>query len=239
MNLNAPSERSSLHSGTLRSPTRAVSNLPKKKEKTSNGSEISVHTWISYSNVIYPMTRSQPKERNLRVRPSSLRKKRDPDQVKSLNLGMRPKSETETFPNTVTIHLAKLIGHGNARAARHREMPPELKQDQKQHPLDASTALTIQGCRRIHSTTVQLTADKIQLTGSNRKDPTLIKHHSKLPSATCSTSNRTSTDLATTRRKMESANREDPSEAIEMTSKWTAKTPRKRQEERDEEERND
>ena len=156
MNLNAPSERSSLHSGTSRSPTRAVSSLPKKEKKTSNGNEISVHTWISYSNVIYPMTRSQPKERNLRVRPSSLRKKRDPDifqprvQVKSLNLGMRPKSETETFPNAVTIHLAKLIGHGNARAVRHRETLPESKQDQKQHPLDASTALTIHGYRKIH-----------------------------------------------------------------------------------------
>jgi hypothetical protein len=68
-------------------------------------------------------------------------------QVKHLNLGMRPKSETETLPNVPTVPLAKPIGHGNARAARHLEMLPESKQDQKQHPLDASTALTIQGCR--------------------------------------------------------------------------------------------
>jgi hypothetical protein len=108
-----------------------VSSLPKKEKKTSNGNEISTHTWISYSNMIYPMTRSQPKERNLRVGPSSLRKKKDPDifqprvQVKSLNLGMRPKSETEKFPNAVTIPLAKPIGHGNARAVKHRETLPE------------------------------------------------------------------------------------------------------------------
>jgi hypothetical protein len=143
--------------------------------------------------------------------------------------------------NVLTIPRAKPIGHGNARAVRHPEiMTQERKQDQTLHPLDVSTASIIQGCRRIRSTIVQLTADKIQLTGSNRKDPTLIKHHSKLLSATCSTSNRTSTDLATTRRKkMESANREDLSEAIQMTSIWTAKTQRKRHEERNEEERND
>ena len=70
-------------------------------------------------------------------------------QVKPLNLRMRPKSETETFPNVPTIPLAKPIGHGNARAARHLEMLPESsKQDQKQHPLDPSTALIIQGYRR-------------------------------------------------------------------------------------------
>jgi hypothetical protein len=95
-------------------------------------------------------------------------------------------------------------------------MLPESKQDQKQHPLDASTALTIQGCRRTRWTTVQPTADKIQLTGSNRKDPTPTKHPSKPPSATCSTSHRTPTDLATR----------------------ITKTPRKRWEERSEE-RND
>jgi hypothetical protein len=37
---------------------------------------------------------------------------------------------------------------------------------------------------------------------------------------------------------MESATREDPSETIQMTSTWIAKTPRKRREERSEE-RND
>ena len=101
------------------------------------------------------MTRSQPKEKNLRVRPSSLRKRERSQtfqprvQVKPLNLGMRPKSETETSPNVPTIPLAKPIGHENARAARHREILLESKQDQKQHPLDASsTALIIQGCRR-------------------------------------------------------------------------------------------
>ena len=61
---------------------------------------------------------------------------------------MRPKSETETFPNAVTIPLAKPIGHVNARAVRHRETLPELKQNQKQHPLDASTALTIYGYKK-------------------------------------------------------------------------------------------
>ena len=69
--------------------------------------------------------------------------------MKPLNLGMRPKSETETLPNVPTIPLAKPIGHGNARAARHREMLPESKQDQKQHPLDASTALETRDSARI------------------------------------------------------------------------------------------
>jgi hypothetical protein len=191
------------------------------------------------------MIRSHPKGISPRVRLSSLRIREKSQrfqpqaQVKLLNLGMRPRSEMGISLNVLTIPRAKPIRHGNARAVRHPEMIQERKQDQILHPLDVSTASTIQGCRRIRSTTVQLTADKIQLTGSNRKDPTPIKHHSKLQSATCSTSHRTPTDLATTRRKMESAKREDPSEAIQMTLTWTAKTPRKRQEERDEEERND
>ena len=127
------------------------SNLKRSLKHT----EQAKNPWISYlNNVIYPMTRSQPKEKNLRVRPSSLRKRKRSQrcqpqvQVKLLNLGMRPKSEMEISPNVPTIPLAKPIGHGNARAARHREMLPESKQDQKQHPLDASTALTIQGCRK-------------------------------------------------------------------------------------------
>jgi hypothetical protein len=87
----------------------------------------------------------------LRVRPSSLRKRERSQtfqprvQVKPLNLGMRPKSETEPFPNVPTNHS---IEHGNARTARHLEMLPESKQDQKQHSLDASTASTIKDCRR-------------------------------------------------------------------------------------------
>ena len=158
MNLDAPSERLSSHSETLRSRTRAVNNSPKKDPRISNGSEISSHTWISYLNVTYPMTRSQPKEINLRVRPSSLRKRgrssqkcQPQAQVKLLNLGMRsPKSEMEMIsPSVPTIPLAKPIGHGNARAARHRETILERKQDQKQHPPDAPTASIIQGCRRI------------------------------------------------------------------------------------------
>ena len=156
MNLNAPLERSSSHLGTSRSQTQAVSSLPKRDPKINNGSEISTHTWISYSNVIYPTaTRSQLKEINLRVRPSSLRRKERSQrfqpqaQVKLLNLGMRPKSEMEISPSAPTIPLAKPIGHGNARVARHRETILERKQGQIQHPVDAPSASTIQGCRRI------------------------------------------------------------------------------------------
>ena len=103
------------------------------------------------------MMRSQPKEINLRVRPSSLRKKKDPELILSdpvlvnhIYLGMRLRSEVETFPNVVTIPLAKPIGHRNARAVRHRETLPESKQDQKQLPLDVSTALIIPGYKKIH-----------------------------------------------------------------------------------------
>ena len=74
---------------------------------------------------------------------------RDLDLVNHFYLAMRLRSEVETFPNVPTIPLVKPIGHGNARAARRREMLPESKQDQKQHPLDASTALEIQDSARI------------------------------------------------------------------------------------------
>ena len=48
------------------------SNLKRSLKHT----EQAKNPWISYlNNVIYPMTRSQPKEKNLRVRPSSLRKR--------------------------------------------------------------------------------------------------------------------------------------------------------------------
>ena len=36
-----------------------------------------------------------------------------------LYLGMRLRLEMETFRNVLTTLLAKLIGHGNAKAARH------------------------------------------------------------------------------------------------------------------------
>jgi hypothetical protein len=58
-------------------------------------------------------------------------------------LEMLQRSEVETFPNVLTIPLVKLIGHGNARAARHWETLPKIKQDQKQYPLDACTASKI------------------------------------------------------------------------------------------------
>jgi len=128
------------------------SNLKRSLKHT----EQATNPWISYLNVIYPMTRSQPKEKNLRVRPSSLRKRKRSQrcqpqvQVKLLNLGMRPKSEMEISQNVPIIPLARPIGHGNARAARHWEtIQEERKKDQKQHPLDASSASIIQGCRRI------------------------------------------------------------------------------------------
>ena len=155
MNPNAPSERLSSNSGTLRSQTRAVNNLPKKDPKKSSGSEISSHTWISYYNAISPMMRSQQEEIKLRARLSSLRKRgrsqkcQPQAQEKLLNLGMRPKSEMEISPSVPTIPPAKPIGHGNARVARHRETILERKQGQIQHPVDAPTASTIQDCRRI------------------------------------------------------------------------------------------
>ena len=80
------------------------------------------------------MMRSHPKGISPRVRPSSLRIREKSQrfqpqvQVKLLNLGMRPKSEMEISPNVLTIPRVKPIGHGNARAARHREMIQERKQ---------------------------------------------------------------------------------------------------------------
>ena len=111
----------------------------------------------SYLDIILKrMRRSQPKERNLRVRPSSLWKKKDLELiprdlvlVNHLNCGMRLRLEMETFPNVLTIPLVKPIGHGNARAVRHQETLPESKQDQKHHPPDVSTALIVQSYRRI------------------------------------------------------------------------------------------
>jgi hypothetical protein len=66
------------------------SNLKRSLKHT----EQATNPWISYLNVIYPMTRSQPKEKNLRVRPSSLRKRERSQtfqprvQVKPLNLSL-------------------------------------------------------------------------------------------------------------------------------------------------------
>ena len=69
--------------------------------------------------------------------------------VNHFYLGMRLRSEVETFPNAPTTPLVKPIGHGNARAAKYREMLLESKQDQKQHLLDASTALETRDSARI------------------------------------------------------------------------------------------
>ena len=69
--------------------------------------------------------------------------------VNHFYLGMRLRSEVETFPNAPTIPLAKPIERGNARAAKHRETILERERGQKQHPVDAPTASIIQGCRRI------------------------------------------------------------------------------------------
>ena len=77
------------------------------------------------------MMRSQPKERNLRVRPSSLRNKKDLElipsdrvPVKLFNLGMRPKSEMEISRAAQIIPLAKLIGLGNVTVDRSRKLIP-------------------------------------------------------------------------------------------------------------------
>jgi hypothetical protein len=75
------------------------SNLKRSLKHT----EQAKNPWTSYLNVIYPMTRSQPKEKNLRVRPSSLRKRETFQprvQVKPLNLGMRPKSDGDILKCT-------------------------------------------------------------------------------------------------------------------------------------------
>ena len=91
-------------------------------------------------------------ERNLRVRPSSLRKKKDLQlilsdrvPVKLFNLGMRPKSEMEISRDAKIIPLAKLIGLGNVTVERSRNLIQRSEANQTLHHLDVPTALIIQG----------------------------------------------------------------------------------------------
>ena len=108
---------------------------------------------------------------------------------------------------------------------------PKIRSKSNTPSSGCSTALIIQGYRRIRRTTVRITADKIQLTGSNRKDPTPTKQPSKPPP-----DNKRSRDDKEEDGECEPGR---PLECIQMTSTWIAKTSRKRREEMGSEERND